>query len=598
MAPNYPMLEEALRLHRGGDHARAAELYKSVLCADPQNYDALYFLGFLCGQNRRFDEAQHFVGQAIKLNPTADAFLMRGFALQQLDRHEEAVACFNQALALNPLFKEALLDRASSLFRLRRYEDAAADYECLLALDPDFPFARGNLLFSRLHCCDWRSFDEERGAIAAGLAAGKRVIAPFDAKVLALSLEEELRCARIWVADQCPQTAPLWQGELHAHERIRLAYISGDFHAHAAATLTAGLFERHDRRRFETIAISFGPDDGSAMRATLMRGFDRFFDVRAKSDAEIAALMREMEVDIAVDMMGFTEGCRPGILAARAAPLQVSYLGFPGTMGADTIDYVIADRTVIPEEQQASYAEKVIYLPDSFMPADCARAIATRAFTRAELGLPEKGFVFCCFNASYKIAPTMFDIWMRLLLNTGGSVLWLADTNETAKRNLKREAEARGVAGKRLVFAPRLDSAADHLARLKAADLFLDTLPYNAHATANDALWAGLPLLTCMGEGFAGRVAASLLHAIGVPESIAESPEAYERAALELARDAGALSALRAKLERNRKTHPLFDTALYTRHLEAAYVALWERHRRGLLPDGITVDRAASGLPR
>jgi predicted O-linked N-acetylglucosamine transferase (SPINDLY family) len=595
VAWNHPLLEEAWRLHRGGDHEKAALLYRSVLREQPRNYDALYLIGFLYGQQRQFDEAQYFIGEAIKANPfSADAFFLRGFTLQQLDRPQEALACFGEALKLNPHHSGALLDRASCLFRLRRYEEAALDYERLLARDPDSPYARGNLLFSRLHSCDWRDFEAQRSEIRARLAAGARVIAPFDAKALSFTPEEELRAARIWVADQCPAKPFLWRGERYGHERIRLAYVSADFHAHAAATLLAGLFEHHDRSRFETIGVSFGPDDGSSMRARLRGAFDRFIEVRAKSDDEIAALMREMEVDIAVDLMGFTEGCRPGIFAARPAPLQVNYLGYPGTMGADHMDYLIADEIVAPQDQRACYAEKIVSLPDTFMPADSRRQLGTRLFTRDEEGLPEKGYVFCCFNASYKITPPIFAIWMRLLSTAEASVLWLGQQSAAARRNLLREAEARGIGRERLVFAGRRDLAADHLARHALADLFLDTLPYNAHATASDALWAGVPVLTCIGEGFAGRVAASLLHAIGLPELIAESLEAYEQAALNLAQDANALAAVRAKLQRNRDTHPLFDTARYTRNLESAYIRMWERHMRGEPPQSFAVKQNAA----
>ena len=366
-------MEEAWRLHQSGEHARAAELYQSVLREQPQNFDALYLLGLLHGQHGRFDEAQFFTGEAILLNPaSADALFLRSYALGQLGRDEEALACLDKVLALNPKLAEALLNRASLLFGLRRYEAAAADYERLLALNADFPFARGHLLFARLQVCDWRGFDAERDAIEAGLQSAKRIIAPFQAKTLGLSPEDELACARLWVADQYPALAPLWRGEPYDHERIRVAYVSADFHAHAMASLAAGVFEHHDRSRFETIAISFGPDDKSEMRARLCRAFDRFVDVRGQSEADIAKLIRDMEVDIAVDLMGFTEGCRPVIFAARPAPVQVNYLGFPGTMGAGFMDYLIADAMVVPMSEHRHYAERIVTLPDTFMPADSA----------------------------------------------------------------------------------------------------------------------------------------------------------------------------------------------------------------------------------
>ena len=589
------LLEQARRLTRDGDSARAAALCRSIIQTDPQNFDAIYLLAFLHGQSHEFDQAQYLFGEASKRNPaSADAFFMRGFAFQKLGRDEEAISAFGQALAANPHLAEALLNRAASLFRLRRYEEAACDYENLLALEPDFPFAQGNLLFSRLHNCDWRGFAQTQAAIRKGLAAGKRVIAPFDSKALELSAEDECVCAKLWSADQYKTTARLPRRVTQTHRRIRLAYVSADFHAHTLATLMAGVFEKHDRTCFETIAISLGPNDGSAMRTRLNRAFDRFIDVRSKSDTEIAQTMEEMQTDIAVDLMGFTEGCRPGIFAQRPAPVQVSYLGYPGTMGADFMDYLIADEVVVPESEHPRYAESVVTLPGSFMPADSTRAIGSRAFTRAELGLPSNGFVFACFNAGYKITPPIFDVWMRLLESVEGSVLWLGQANDSAKRNLSLEAEARGIAGNRLVFASYLPSAADHLARLKQADLFLDTLPYNAHATAADALWVGLPVLTCMGNRFAGRVAASLLHAAGLTELVTESLDGYEAKARELARDPAALGAIKTRLQHNRATHRLFDTTRFTRNLEKAYLTMWERRLRGLPPQRFAVGEATT----
>ena len=338
----------------------------------------------------------------------------------------------------------------------------------------------------------------------------------------------------------------------------------------------AGVFEHHDRTKFETIAIAFLKDNTTAMRRRLKSAFHRFIEVQEQSDAEVAELLRRMEVDIAVDLMGFTGECRPGILAFRPAPVQVNYLGFPGTMGADYIDAIIADRTVIPEESVGDYSEAVVYLPDTYLPNDATRRIAERTPTRSEAGLPEKGFVFCSFNNSYKFTPELFDIWMRLLLAVEGSVLWVPEVNAAAVRNLRREAASRGIDEKRLVFAPFLSSAEDHLARLRLADLFLDTLPYNAHTTAADALWAGLPVLTTPGSTFAGRVAASLINAIGLPEMIAPSLETYEATALQLARDRTALAEIKAKLQRNRGTYALFDTARFTRNLETAYANLYE----------------------
>jgi predicted O-linked N-acetylglucosamine transferase (SPINDLY family) len=471
---------------------------------------------------------------------------------------------------------------------LGRNTASVADYERLLTLNPDYPFVRGNLLYGRLQDCDWRNFESQRAAILSGLDDSKKIIAPFHAKTLSLSPEQELRCAQIFLAGE-KISAPLWRGERYAHDRIRIAYLSSDFRPHPVAHAIAGVFEHHDKSRFETIGLSFGPGAASDERARIAHGLEHFFDMRTASDAEAAALLKRMDVDVAVDMMGFTDGCRPGILAQRPAPVQVNFLGYPGTMGADTMDYLIADATIVPEEEYRHYAEKIVSLPDTFMPADSTRKIGARPLTRREENLPDGAFVFCCFNASYKIAPQMFDIWMRLLARVEKSVLWLGRTGATARANLKREAEARGIAADRLVFAEYRESAADHLARLGLADLFLDTLPYNAHATASDALWAGLPVLTCRGEGFAGRVGASLLQAIGVPELIAASLEDYEALAMEIARNPEKLAAAKAKIARHRLAFPLFNTARFTRNLEAAYTAMVERQRHSLPPAAVKV---------
>ena len=350
----------------------------------------------------------------------------------------------------------------------------------------------------------------------------------------------------------------------------------------------AGLFEKHDRERFETIAMSFLPEDPSATGQRVKAAFSRFVDVSRASDREVAGLMRELEVDIAVDLMGFTADNRTAIFAHRAAPIQVNYLGFPATMGADYIDYIIADRFVIPEDKRAYCSEQVVYLPESFQANDDQRKIGETIPTRLEAGLPETGFVFCSFNNSYKINPAIFDVWMRLLKTVAGSVLWLVADSLSVQNNLRREAGKRDVEASQLIFAPRLPYA-DHLARFRLADLFLDTLPFNAAATASDALWAGVPVLTCAGEAFASRIAGSLLNAVGLPDLITYSMEDYEALALKLATTPAMLSELRARLARNRTTHPLFDTDRFRRHIEAAYITMWERVQRGEPPVSFAV---------
>jgi predicted O-linked N-acetylglucosamine transferase (SPINDLY family) len=584
-------IAEAWRLHRAGEHDRAERLYRDILRADPANYEALHRLAFLHGQHGRWDEAQSTMARAIELNPRApDALFLRGAALQKLNRHDEAVVCFDRALALNPGMAEVRLNRAASLYRLRRYNEAGDEYGRLLEIAPDYPFARGNRLFCRLQCCDWRSLETEATAIIADMRAGKRAIAPFDAKALFLSAEDELICARIWAADQYAGPTSPRPAVQSQHSALRVAYISADFREGPLAMLMTSVFEHHDPQRIESIGVSLGMDDNSAARRRFAHAFHRFLDVSDKSDVEIASVLRRMEIDIAVDLMGFTESGRPGIFKHRPAPIQAGYLGYPGTVGGDWLDYLIADRVIVPDEHRRFCAEQLVYLPDTFLPRDTT-CIPEGAATRAGEGLPEQGFVFACFNNAYKLNPVMFDIWMRLLRAVEGSVLWLSEPNRIAKQNLVREAQARGIAPERLVFARFKTSAGEHLARLRLADLFLDALPYNAHTTASDALWAGLPVLTCTGHTFAGRVAASLLGALGLPDMIATTLSDYESLALQLAREPGRLAAITDRLRNNRDAFGAFKTERFTRHLEAAYLQMWERAQRGPAPEHVSVPR-------
>jgi predicted O-linked N-acetylglucosamine transferase (SPINDLY family) len=532
----------------------------------------------------RASEALASYEHALAVKPDfPEAWNNRGNALAALKRLDEALLSYERMLDVRPGDIGALHHRALTLLELKRYEEAAEGFAAVLKIDPDFPYARGNLVYCRLNACEWEGLNHEVSQIAARLRMGARVVTPIQHAAFSSSLEDELQAARIWSADKFPPEPPLWLGVAYGHDRIRIAYLSADLHSHATAALMAGVFECHDRERFQTAAVSFGPDDRSEMRGRLVAAFDSFIEVRDKSDREVAALMRQMEIDIVVDLKGYTQDSRPGILAYRAASLQVSYLGFPGTMGADYIDYIIADRTVIPAQHERFYSEKIAHLPDTYQANDDKRRISANALARRDFGLPEGAFVFCCFNNNFKIMPEMFVIWMRLLKAVERSVLWLLEDNAAVSRNLRSEAAARGIAPERLVFAGRANLDV-HLARHRLADLFLDTLPYNAHTSASDALWAGLPLITCLGETFAGRVAASLLRAVGLPELITESLEDYEALALSLARDPAMLSALKDKLAHNRDACPLFDTERFTRNLEAIYRVIVERCRQGLAP--------------
>jgi predicted O-linked N-acetylglucosamine transferase (SPINDLY family) len=373
-----------------------------------------------------------------------------------------------------------------------------------------------------------------------------------------------------------------------SRSKIRLGYLSADFRAHAVAYVIADVFEKHDRERFEVIGYSFGPEDGSSMRRRLEKAFDRFVELRDTSFLEAARRIAGDEVDVLVDLTGYTQHARTEILALRPAPIQVNYWGYPGTMGARFMDYILVDDFIVPSAQQPFFTEKLVHLPGCYLPAS-QREISPRTVSRAEYGLPEKGFVYCCFNNNYKITPEMFDVWMGLLQAVPGSVLWLLEGNREAPPNLRREAEARGMPAERLVFAPRT-ALPDHLARHRVADLFLDTFPYNAHTTASDALWAGCPLVTLAGETFSSRVAGSLLRAIGLPELITTSLEQYRDTALRLARKGDALAELKSRLEANRAKSRLFDAGQFARHLEKAYSAMCQIHESGKEPCAFAVE--------
>ncbi len=565
--------------------------FDRALTLKPELPEALLGRGNVLAQLRHYPSAAAAYDKALALRADfAEAWIGHGNLFADLKLHERALAAYEQAIAHRPDLADAWNNRGHVLILLNRYDEAYAAYDRAFAIDPELKQLAGSRLYAKLFLCDWRGLDDDVAHLLAAVRSGRFVSPPFPLLALPATLADQLQCARTATAD-LPVFAPLAVGKDRGHERLRIAYLSSDFRDHPIAHLTAGLFEAHDRSRFDVTAISYGAEEpASRVRRRIEAACAYFVDARLKPDDEIAALLAAREIDIAIDLNGMTDGRRPNILARRPAPVQVSYLGYAGTMGAAYIDYVVADRTVVPEEHFAFFSEKVVWLPDSFMVADNRRPIAERAPTRSECALPETGFVFCSFNNSFKIAPDLFKLWMRLLLAVPGSVLWLSGHAPAIVANLRREAQACGVEPERLVFAPRVGAMDDHLARHACADLFLDTLPYNAHATASDALWAGLPVLTCLGATFAGRVAASLNRAVGLGELVTHSLEEYEALALTIAREPARLAALKAKLAANRTTHPLFDTARFTRNIEAAYLTMWQRHRAGEPPAAFAVE--------
>ncbi|HEX8989152.1 MAG TPA: tetratricopeptide repeat protein, partial [Rhodocyclaceae bacterium] len=568
-----------------GNAAAAVLEYERAIAARPGFAEAYSNLGAALLALRDSAGAAQNCAKALELRPDfAEAKSNLGNALSAMGRYEEAIACHAHAVALKPELAEAHLNLGHALSDTRQYRRAIESYDRALELRPDYPFLFGFRLHTRMQICDWTRFDGELAELTSRIRRNEAAVPPFPLLALSDSGALQKQAAEAWSRQFRCMGAGTEDRVIARHDRIRIGYFSADFHNHATSYLMAELFERHDKSRFELIAFSFGPPSEDAMRQRIRASFDRFMELGQYDDVAVARLARELEIDIAVDLKGYTQDGRPGIFVNRAAPVQVSYLGYPGTLGLGCMDYLIADPIVVPEAAASQYTEKIVRLPGSYQVNDSTREIAEETTARDAYGLPAAGFVFCCFNNSYKVLPSTFDSWMRILAKVDGSVLWLLQDNPEASENLRREASRRGVDGARLVFAERRPLR-EHLARHRLADLFLDTFPYNAHTTASDALWTGLPVLTRAGESFASRVAASLLHAVGLSELAVSSQEAYESLAITLAQDRDRLAAIRRRLVENRLTAPLFDAQSFARNLEAAYTAMLERCQAGLPPE-------------
>ena len=570
-------------------HDEALESFDKALYVAPRNRALLNSYGSALLVLGRIDDALAAFDKSLAIAPDQpDARKGRAAALRALGRHSEAEDSDEKAGTAVSHDAEAYYERGLSLWALGKREEAIASYEKASACH--HPRALSKLAISRLSVADWARADELAGALRTHIAEGS-FVDPLTTLAFGFESLVRLNAARTCIRIYSPVAkTPFVHATPGRVDKLRIAYLSADFRRHPVGVAIAELIERHDRTHFEIVGVSHGPNDASDTRARIVAAFDQFHDVAAGTDRSIAERVNGLQAHIAVDLNGLSGGCRPDILAYRPAPIQVSYLGFAGTTGADFIDYILADATVLPFDQQPFFAEKIVHLPGCYHANDTTRRISPETPTRSSLGLPEHGVVFCCFNLSYKIAAAMFDVWMRLLKQVHGSVLWLSKMNDLAQANLRREAAARGVAPDRLIFAPFVERIDDHLARQRAADLFLDTLPYNAHSTACDALFAGLPVVTCAGTSFAGRVAASMVEAAGLQELVVSNLDGYEALALKLATDPALLPAIRRKLADNRPTCPLFDGDGFRRRIEAAYATMWELHRRGQKPRSFRVE--------
>lgn len=575
----------ALVCKQAGEHATALALFDRALAADATGLSIHVNRGNLLAAMGRVDDAVAAYDLAIALHPkAAGPHFARGCALRNADRIEPALESLHRALELDPAHADAWYERGLALQATRRFEGAIVCFREVLRIAPRYPFAKGSLLHAKMLCCDWDGLDALARSLDEDVSAGVPAARPFGYQGIGTDEARLRRCAELFSARRFPARPMRWpEAAPRTDGRIRVGYLCGELREQATSILMTGVWEAHAREGFEWIAFDAGWSDGSAHRTRIERAFDRIVPISGLSDVDAARAIHAAGIDVLVDLNGFFGRARQGVLAMRPAPVQVNYLGFPGTLGADYVDYIVADRIVVPDASRVHYTERVVRLPDSYQANDARRPIAAVPASREALGLPADGFVFCCFNNPYKIVPATFDGWMRILAAVPGSVLWLRDGGPVAARNLRREAERRGVDGTRLVFAPVVPNA-EHLARHRAADLVIDTLPYNAHTTASDALWAGVPVVTLLGTTFPGRVAASLLHAMGLPELVAHTPDAFEALAIGLARDPRRLAEVRRRLAGQRGHAPLYDTDRLARHLEIAYRTMATRQRAGHAP--------------
>ena len=608
------------------EYNKALDAYDKSIKIDPTYAEAWSNKGNVLSELERYDEAITQYDKALILRPDyAEAWANKGKAFTKLKRYEEALSAHEKAVALKPDYAEAWSNMGLTLFELKLYEEALSAHEKAVALKPDsyqlwinkgvtsyelkhydeviadYDKALGlksnidwfysHLVHAKMKICSLSGYAGYQQNIINKVLANEKITIPFSALPLTDNAFFHKKSSEIYAQDKYPFNPALGViTRRYKKEKIRIGYFSADFRNHPVAFLTSELFEIHDRDRFEVFAFSLHKaPDGDEMSYRLRKGFDRFVDVQNMSDLEIAELARELEIDIAIDLSGLTQYSRTGIFSYRAAPIQVNWLGYPGTIGAQFIDYIVADRTIIPKSSQQFYIEKIVYLPDTYMVDDSKRVASSRIFTREECGLPENAFIFCCFNSEFKFNPQLLDSWTRILLEVDKSVLWISENNKYFRVNITAEFETRGIDPSRIIFAKRVELMADHLARYALADLFLDTHPYNAHTTAVDSLKAGVPVLTLIGESFASRVAASLLRSIGLPELITTTWAEYEALAIDLATHSERLGAIRGSLKKNRFTTALFNTPLFAKNLESAYIKMYERYEADLQVDHIYI---------
>jgi predicted O-linked N-acetylglucosamine transferase (SPINDLY family) len=621
----HPKYKEAVDLHRTGQVKKAKGICLKILEDEPKNFDILHLLGIISFQLKDYKKSSELISEAIKINPKdaeaynnmaivskklnqfdvaynnfcnaiklkpdyAEAHNNCGVILKELKKEEDAIKSFELAIKFNKNYAEAYYNLGHIFFERKKYNEALKNFYQSYKINSKLDYLLSSIIFIKHRICEWNSFDKNLFDLENIILNEKIKINPFLTLSFYESPQLQKTSAEIFVKNEYnDKNNQNYKFNNQAKKKLRIAYYSADFRNHPMSYLLANLYELHDKNKFEIIGISFGPDKNDEMRKRVSSAFDKFYDLRLKTEDEIVKFSRELKIDIAIDLMCFTKYHKFGIFVKKCAPIQVNYLGYPGTSGTNYLDYIIADKILIPKESQKHYSEKIVYLPDTYQANDSTKKIADKIFTREELGLPKDGFVFCCFNNNYKITPQVFDVWMRLLEKVENSVLWILSEDINISKNLKKEATIRGIDFNRIVFAERIKMN-EHLARQKVADLFIDTFPYTGHTTASDALWVGLPVLTRIGKSFASRVSASLLNAIGLSELVTNSEKEYEDLAIELAKNPPKLKEIKNKLKNNRNTKPLFNTQIFARNMEKAYSLMYERYLKNLPLDNIEIN--------
>ena len=621
----HPKYKEAVDLHRTGQVKKAKGICLKILEDEPKNFDILHLLGIISFQLKDYKKSSELISEAIKINPKdaeaynnmaivskklnqfdvaynnfcnaiklkpdyAEAHNNCGVILKELKKEEDAIKSFELAIKFNKNYAEAYYNLGHIFLERKKYNEALKNFYQSYKINSKLDYLLSSIIFIKHRICEWNSFDKNLFDLENIILNEKKKINPFLTLSFYESPQLQKTSAEIFVKNEYnDKNNQNYKFNNQAKKKLRIAYYSADFRNHPMSYLLANLYELHDKNKFEIIGISFGPDKNDEMRKRVSSAFDKFYDLRLKTEDEIVKFSRELKIDIAIDLMCFTKYHKFGIFVKKCAPIQVNYLGYPGTSGTNYLDYIIADKILIPKESQKHYSEKIVYLPDTYQANDSTKKIADKIFTREELGLPKDGFVFCCFNNNYKITPQVFDVWMRLLEKVENSVLWILSEDINISKNLKKEATIRGIDFNRIVFAERIKMN-EHLARQKVADLFIDTFPYTGHTTASDALWVGLPVLTRIGKSFASRVSASLLNAIGLSELVTNSEKEYEDLAIELAKNPPKLKEIKNKLKNNRNTKPLFNTQIFARNIEKAYSLMYERYLKNLPLDNIEIN--------